>query len=103
MNLSKMMYAGYYGGSVLKGLNPHHVEHALKRRFDVTCHRLGGVYDFELVCRQPDLDGDGPVRLRIQYGWIGNGWKYQPIPVRKRTRSARAGDVIYQPDGGIAA
>lgn len=100
MNLSRLMYAGYYGGSVMKGVSPHHVEQALKRRFDVSCHRIGGVYDFEFVCRETDPDFDGAVRLRIRYGWFGNGWQYQPIPVRKRTRVARAGDVIYQPDGG---
>lgn len=100
MNLSKLMYAGYYGGSALKGVDPYSMEQALKSRFDVSCHRVGGVYDFELVCRQPSADGDGPIRLRVRYGWVGTGWQYQPVPARKNTRLPRSGDVVYGPDGG---
>lgn len=100
-NLMKLMYAGYYGGNALKGLTPHVVEQALKRRFDVTCRYVGGAYDFEMVCRERAPDGDGPVRLRVRYGWRGNGWQqYEPVAVRKNTRLPRPGDVVYQPDGG---
>lgn len=99
-NLMKLMYAGYYGGSLLLGESPLHVGYALRRVFDtVTNERRPGawnLYDFEFRC----YDESGDLRLRIQYGWVGNGWRYEPVPVRKNTRVPRPGDVVYLPDGG---
>ena len=99
-NLMKLMYAGYWGGSVLMGESPLHVGYALRRVFDtVTNERRAGawnLHDFEFRC----YDAQGDLRLRVQYGWVGNGWRYEPVPVRKNTKLPRPGDVVYFPDGG---
>ena len=104
-NLMKLMYAGYFGGSMLKGEEPYWpywVERALKRVFAVVkTERTPGTLDFEFRCYDHDEgDDDLRMRLRIQYGWCGNGWRYEPVAVRKNTRLPRAGDVVYLPDGG---
>ena len=100
VSLSRLMYAGYWGASMLKGESPLHVGYALRRVFDtVTNERRAGawnLYDFEFRC----YDESGDLRLRIQYGWVGNGWRYEPVAVRKNTRLPRPGDVVYLPDGG---
>lgn len=99
-SLMKLMYAGYWGASMLKGEEPYYVERALKRCFDqVITERRPGAWnalDFEFRC----YDESGDLRLRIQYGWSGNGWRYEPVAVRKNTRVPRPGDVVYLPDGG---
>ena len=96
-SLMKLMYAGYWGASMLKGEEPYYVERALKRVFDrVLTERQPNALDFEFRC----YDESGDLRLRIQYGWVGNGWLYEPVPVRKNTRVPRPGDVVYLPDGG---
>ena len=96
-SLMKLMYAGYWGASMLKGEEPYYVERALKRVFDrVLTERQPNALDFEFRC----YDAQGDLRLRIQYGWCGNGWRYEPVAVRKNTRLPRAGDVVYLPDGG---
>ena len=96
-NLMKLMYAGYWGASMLKGEEPYYVERALKRVFDaVETERQPNALDFEFRC----YDESGDLRLRIQCGWVGNGWLYEPVPVRKNTKLPRPGDVVYLPDGG---
>lgn len=99
-NLMKLMYAGYWGGSRMRGENPLHVSHALQLCFDqvITEHRPGAwnALDFEFRC----YDESGDLRLRVRYGWDGAGWSYEPVAVRKNTRVPRAGDVVYLPDGG---
>ena len=96
-NLMKLMYAGYWGASMLKGEEPYYVERALKRVFDrVLTERQPNTLDFEFRC----YDAAGDLRLRIQYGWVGNGWCYDPVPVRKNTKLPRPGDVVYLPDSG---
>ena len=97
MNLQRMMYSGYYGGSVLKGQPPQIVIDALTRRFDVVTRRVDGALDFELRCYEPE----GRLRMKIRYGWMGTGWVYEPVAVRRnRPRPARQpGAVVYHRDG----
>lgn len=96
MNLMRLMYAGYFGGSTMKGEPPQRVIDALTQRFDVVTAYVGGYYDRELRCYEPE----GRLRLKVRYGWFGNGWKYEPVAVRKNQRPARKpGDVIYNRDG----
>lgn len=96
MNLMRLMYAGYYGGSVLKGRSPQTVIDALTRRFDVVTRRVGGALDFEMRCYEPE----GRMRMKIRYGWIGTGWVYEPVAVRRnRPIQRQPGDVIYNRDG----
>lgn len=97
LNLNRLMYAGYYGGSTLKGADPDRLISALARRFDVVGVYSAGLYDRELRCYQPE----GDLRLRVQYRWIGNGWQYQPLAVPRRRPVRRPGDVVYQPDGSF--
>ena len=99
VSLSRLMYAGYWGGSRLLGESPVHVGYALQRCFDQVVterRRPWDALDFEFRC----YDAAGDLRLRVQYGWAGNGWRYEPVPVRKNTKLPRPGDVIYLPDGG---
>ena len=84
VSLSRLTYAGYWGASMLKGEEPYYVE------------RQPNALDFEFRC----YDESGDLRLRIQCGWVGNGWLYEPVPVRKNTKLPRPGDVVYLPDGG---
>ena len=96
MNLQRLMYSGYYGGSVLKGQPPQIVLNALTQRFDVVTRRVEGALDFELRCYQPE----GDLRMKIRYGWMGNGWVYEPVAVRRnRPVTRQPGDVIYHSDG----
>ncbi len=80
MNLRRLMYSGYYGGSRLQGVDPSVVRAALERRFDVVVAHQGGVLDFEARCYSP---ADGALRLKVQYGWLGGGWVYQPLAARR--------------------
>lgn len=97
MKLMRLMYAGYFGGSEIKGQPPQIVFAALNRRFDVVTRRVGGALDFEMRCYEPE----GPLRMKIRYGSVGNGWVYEPVAVRRNSpRPARqSGDVTYQRDG----
>lgn len=98
MNLKRLMYAGYYGGSVLKGQPPQIVLNALTRRFDVVTRRVGGAHlDFEMRCYEPE----GRMRMKIRYGWMGNGWQYEPVAgrVNRPLPRRQPGDVIYNRDG----
>lgn len=97
MNLQRLMYSGYYGGSTLKGEPPQIVINALAEKFDVVNAYVGGYYDREMRCYEPE----GRMRMKIRYGWFGNGWRYEPVAVRvNRPRPARQpGDVIYNRDG----
>ena len=100
INLRRLMYAGYWGSSMLKGEEPYWVERALKRVFAVVkTERTPGTLDFEFRCYD-EGDDDLRMRLRIQYSWCGNGWRYEPVAVRKNTKLPRPGDVVYLPDGG---
>lgn len=98
LNLSRLMYAGYAGGSTLKGADPDRLISALARRFDVVSCYAPGLYDRELRCYQPE----GDLRLRVQYRWTGNGWQYQPLAVRHHHPARRPGDVVYRPDGSFS-
>ena len=100
MNLMKLMYAGYAGGSTMKGRPPGVVEDALSRRFFLVTRRVGGNLDFEIRCYEPKPDGD--LRLRIRYGWTGNSWRYEPLAVRRRRLVRQPGDVVYRPDGSFS-
>ena len=96
MNLQRLMYAGYYAGSVLKGRPPQIVLNALEQRFDVVTRRVDGALDFELRCYEPE----GDLRMKIRYGWMGTGWVYEPVAVRRnRPVTRQPGDVIYNRDG----
>ena len=99
-SLMKLMYTGYYGGSLLLGESPLHVGYALRRAFEtVTNERRPGAWnalDYEFRC----YDAQGALRLRVLYGWAGNGWRYEPVAERKNTRVPRRGEVVYLPDGG---
>lgn len=97
MNLQRLMYAGYYGGSVLKGQPPQIVSNALEQRFDVVTRRVGGALDFEMRCYEPE----GRMRLKVRYGWMGNGWQYEPVAVRvnQPMPARQPGDVVYHRDG----
>lgn len=98
LNLRRLMWAGYNGGSVLKGADPQRVIVALQQRFDVVVVTLmQGPLNFELCC----YDQNERQRLKVRYGWMGNGWQYEPVAVRQRQRRPRRnpGDVVYRPDG----
>ena len=83
LNLAKMLYTGYAGGSALAGREPDAVIMALEKRFVVGFRypHVRGV-DQEAMC----YDRTG-LRLRVQY-WQGrNGaWHYEPLAVRKAER-----------------
>lgn len=95
VSLRRLMWAGYYGGSVLKGRAPQIVQSALEQRFDVVTRRVGGLLDFEFRCYDPG----GRCRMVVKYGWMGNGWVYEPMAVRTKAPLRRSGDVIYHQDG----
>lgn len=83
LNLSRLMYSGYQGGSVLVGVTPTHVIQALQRRFDVVSCFSPGVYDHELRC----YDESTGLRLRVQYRQDRVfRWQYNPVAVRRRDR-----------------
>lgn len=95
LNLRRLMWVGYNGGSTLKGADPQRVISALQQRFDVVPTLRQGAMNFELRC----YDQEGRQRLAIRYGWAGNGWRYEPVAIRQRRPRRQAGDVVYQPDG----
>ena len=95
MNLQRLMYAGYWGGSVLKGRPPQVVIDALTTRFDAVTAYTGGYFDREIRCYEPE----GRMRMKIRYGWFGNGWRYEPMAVRVKRPVRQPGDVIYHRDG----
>lgn len=96
MNLQRLMYSGYYGGSVLKGRPPQVVIDALAEKFDVVNVYASGALSRELRCYEPE----GRMRMKIRYGWIGTGWVYEPVAVRRnRPIQRQPGDVIYNRDG----
>lgn len=100
VSLMKLMYAGYYGGSTIKGVAPQYIVNALSRRFDVATRliqtrHVSGVLDFEIRCYEPK----GRLRLTIRYGWTGAGWRYEPVAVRQSRPQRKPGDVVYRSDG----
>lgn len=72
-----------WGNTFIEGIPPIHVEMALKQAFDlVVTERLPGAwnyYEYEWQC----YDDQGDLRLKVQYGWTGNGWRYRPVAVRR--------------------
>jgi hypothetical protein len=96
MNLKRLMYAGYYGGSVIKGEPPKIVIDALAEKFDVVNVYVSCALSRELRCYEPE----GRMRMKIRYGWMGTGWVYEPVAVRRnRPVTRQPGDVIYNRDG----
>lgn len=95
INLKALMNHGHWGNSFLEGTPPIHVEWTLKQVFDnVVLERLPGawnLYEFEWNC----YDANGELRLKVQYGWTGNGWRYQPVAACRKTKRLKSGDVLY--------